>query len=116
MVSPSDDLDLTQAQAYALQPAELAELLGTVDVSLSLSLSQLRATSDLPSLHRALHDVKGYVGLVASGALCELVLQTDQSARQDMAEPTRESLQALIPRLERLQRAVKDYRAGIIGM
>jgi len=55
------------------------------------------------------------VGLVASGALCELVQKTDQAARQDMAEPTRESLQALIPRLERLQRAVKDYRAGIIG-
>ncbi|MEY3914176.1 MAG: hypothetical protein RL509_2220 [Pseudomonadota bacterium] len=35
MVSPSDDLDLTQAQAYALQPDELAELLGTVDDSLS---------------------------------------------------------------------------------
>jgi HPt (histidine-containing phosphotransfer) domain-containing protein len=115
MVSPSDDLDLTQARAYALQPAELAELLGTVDASLTLSLSLLRAPPDMPSLHRALHDVKGYVGLVASGALCELVQQADQAARQEKVENAHESLQALIPRLERLQTALEGYRAGIIG-
>ncbi len=115
MVSPSNDLDLTQATAYALQPAELAELLGTVDASLTASLVLLRTPADLPSLHRSLHDVKGYLGLVASGGLCELVVQADLAARQGHGEASRQAVQALLPRLERLHSALQVYRAGIIG-
>lgn len=42
MVTTLDDLDLTQAKAFALDPHELDELLGTLDASLTTSLQQLR--------------------------------------------------------------------------
>ncbi len=115
MVSPFDDLDLTQAQAYALQVADLTELLGSVDLSLTTSLSQLQSAADLPTLHRCLHDLKGYLGLVASVSLCELSRQADQQARLGQGAATQESLGTLIPRLERLQQGLQVYRAGIIG-
>ena len=115
MVSPSDDLDLTQAQAYALQASDLAELLDSVDVSLTASLAQLQSAADLTSLHRCLHDLKGYLGLVAKVALCELAQQADLHARQGHDSATQDVLGALVPRLERLHKALQAYRAGIIG-
>ncbi len=114
MRSSADDLDLTQAHAYALQPADLAVLLGTVDTSLSASLSLLQEPADLSTLHRTLHDLKGYLGLVASSALCERVQQADLLAREGQAS-THEHVRMLIPRLKGLQRALQVYRAGIIG-
>lgn len=115
MVPSPDDLDLTQAQAYALQPAELAELLGTVLSSLTASLFLLRSADDVPGLLRCLHDLKGYLGLVAASALTALVDQAHGLARQGQQAAARELLEVLIPRLERLQIALEAYRAGIIG-
>jgi HPt (histidine-containing phosphotransfer) domain-containing protein len=115
MVPPSDDLDLTQAQAYALQPADLAELLGTVQSSLTATLLLLRTAADVPGLLSCLHDLKGYLGLVAAPVLTDLVQQAHGLARQGQRASTRELLEVLIPRLERLQIALDAYRAGIIG-
>jgi hypothetical protein len=115
MVPPSDDLDLSQAQAYALQPADLAELLGTVQASLSASLALLRTPADMPSLHRCLHDVKGYLGLTASAPLCQLVQQADLAARQGHESQASDLVRLIVPRLEGLQSALQAYRAGIIG-
>ena len=114
MLSPPDDLDLTQAQSFALEPRDLADLLGTVEDSLSFSLELLQTTADAQRLHRALHDLKGYLGLVAVSGLCQLVQQADQAARLGHLSEATAQLVPLIPRLERLQGSVRAYRAGII--
>ena len=114
MRSPPDDLDLTQAQSFALEPHDLADLLGTVEVSLSSSLEQLHSPLDAHHLHRALHDLKGYLGLVAVSGLCQRVQEADQAARLGLVSDAQAQLVPLIPRLERLQEAVRAYRAGII--
>jgi hypothetical protein len=114
MVSPSTDLDLTQAQAFALTPGDLAELLGTVVDSLSHTLTCLRPPTDLSQLHRTLHDLKGYLGLVASPGLCHSIQQADHWARQgDMSEALT-IMRPVIPRLQGLLEDLRSHRAGII--
>lgn len=130
MVSPSDDLDLTQAQAFALQASELAELLQTVADSLTASLARLNPvpdsvadlesdltadlTADPSGLHQTLHDLKGYLGLVASATLCQQVRLADEAARHGHENEALSLLTPLIPRLQALEASVRDYRAGII--
>jgi HPt (histidine-containing phosphotransfer) domain-containing protein len=114
MVPPFDDLDLSQAQAFALQPRDLAELLVTVDNSLSQSLHHLLSTSDVQALHRTLHDLKGYLGLVASASLTDLVAQADQAARLGSLSQVLPLLPPLMSRLADLQTRLRAYQAGII--
>ena len=114
MDSLSDDLDLTQAQAFALQVRDLNELLGTVDDSLSITLARLQTNLTTEDLHRTLHDLKGYLGLVAGASLCQLVQEADHAARLGHAEQALDLIQPLIPRLVRLQVSLRAYRAGII--
>ena len=115
MDSLPDDLDLTQAHAFALQPDDLVELLGTVDTSLTASLLLLQTASDAQALHRALHDLKGYVGLVAGSELCQQVHQANSLAGQGHAAPAQQLVQSLVPRLQRIQTSLQAYRAGIIA-
>jgi HPt (histidine-containing phosphotransfer) domain-containing protein len=114
MDSLPDDLDLTQAQAFALQARDLADLLDTVDQSLSASVAHLQEATDAEVLHHTLHDLKGYLGLVAVTGLCVPVQQADQAARQGHVTQALDLVRRLIPRLLRLQLALRAYRAGII--
>jgi hypothetical protein len=114
MVSPSTDLDLTQAQAFALQASDLAELLGTVVDSLSHTLMCLQAPTGPVHLHRTLHDLKGYLGLVASPGLCQRVQQADQWARQGNVTEALNIMRPVIPRLQVLLEDLRSHRAGII--
>ena len=115
MVSPLDDLDLTQAHAYALQPADLLELLATVEASLAVSVNVLSSPSSWPDLQRALHDLNGYLGLVASTELTQLIQEADLAARHGDEARCRHLLLPLVPRLEHLRSSVQVYRTGIIG-
>jgi len=115
MAAPHDDLDLTQAQAFALQPAELAELLATVEQSLRATCLRLQACTEEDELHRSLHDLKGYLGLVTGPALCEWVQRADRLARQGRLEDARAELAGILPRLQSLESAVGRHRTGIIA-
>ena len=115
MASTPTDLDLSQAQAFAMKPLELAELLGTVVHSLQSSQAVLGACTDVAGLHRALHDLKGYLGLVAGSDLCSAVRRADEAAREGQLDACRSVLDQIIPRLEALLIEVRTYRAGIIA-
>ena len=114
MAPTSDDLDLTQAQAFALEPRDLAELLGTVEASLQASTRVLQVTRDAAGLHRCLHDLKGYLGLVATPDLCGVVREADNAARSGQLALCHAHVVEIMPRLQALLTAVQTYRAGII--
>jgi hypothetical protein len=114
MVTTLDDLDLTQAKAFALEPHELDELLGTLDASLTTSLQQLRMPTSEDDFLRGLHDLKGYLGLVASPELCAQMQALYAQARASTPATACPLPASLVSRLEVLQQRLSAYRAGII--
>jgi len=89
-------------------------LLGTVEDSLSHTLAGLQAPIDPTHLHRTLHDLKGYLGLVAGPGLCQWVQQADQWARQGNVTEALNIMRPVIPRLQVLLEDLRSHRAGII--
>lgn len=114
METSFDDLDLSQAQAFALQSRELDALLETLDASLTASLRQLRSPTCADDLLRALHDLKGYLGLVAKPELCVLVQAVYAQARLATDGACAVIPAPVLVRLEMLQQRLAAYRAGII--
>jgi HPt (histidine-containing phosphotransfer) domain-containing protein len=85
-----------------------------VDDSLSVSLQSLRQCDEAQPLHLALHDLKGYLGMVAAPELTDWVKAADQLARSGQLSEALAQLAPLLPRLQALQACLRAYRAGII--
>jgi hypothetical protein len=110
---PCDDLDLGQAQAYALDAESLDLLFDSYDQSLGQSLQDLqalRACGDLTDWQRVLHALNGYVGLMAGTALKDLVAQTEALSRQGPLSALLAQVGLLVPRLLALRGRVQGQR------
>ena len=110
---PCDDLDLGQAQAYALDDESLDLLVDSYCQSLDQSLQDLQAlrlSGDLIDWQQVLHALKGYIGLMAGAALRDLVTNTEALSRQGPSSALRAQVALLEPRLQALRSRLQGQR------
>lgn len=111
MATETNDLNLEQARAYALDDDALSQLVSSFERSLADSLESLRTlmqTPDPETLLRTLHDLKGFIGLLSGASLRQLVADIEQHSRQ---QPLAATLQRLGPLCNRLQALLAAVRA-----
>ena len=110
---PCDDLDLGQAQAYALDDESLDLLVDSYCQSLDQSLQDLRAlrlSGDLIDWQQVLHALKGYIGLMAGAALRDLVTNTEALSRQGPLSALLTQVAQIEPRLQALRERLQGLR------
>jgi hypothetical protein len=108
-----DDLDLGQAQAYALDAESMDQLVDSYCSSLVQSLTEFESLADafeLEAWQRSLHALKGFIGLMAGADLQQLVGDAERMSRQGDGAQLQVAIQRLEPRLRGLLERLERHR------
>ena len=109
-MSVSALFDLTNAQVFAEEPAQLRELVVTFETSLAQEIASIQAAiaaNDAQKVEHALHALKGYMPLFACPDLGQAVTDLYQQSRQQGLSATAASFTSLVPSLQGLLTEVR---------
>lgn len=107
-------LDTQRGMEMLGSDATLRAVLRTVLDSLSSDLPKIRQSlteDDVPSANRLLHAIKGYVPIIGSDALIDMVVRVEQVSKQGSAVDVSGLFVALEPMLYRLLSEIGIYLA-----
>jgi HPt (histidine-containing phosphotransfer) domain-containing protein len=106
-------LDLTRAQEFAFEEAQLRELVQSFEQSLVQEMAVIQASlaaGDALKVEHALHALKGFMPLFATPELAQTMAELYQTSRQQALQVTGPAVTALVPKLEGL---LADVRAWL---
>ena len=115
MTTPSL-LDLTQAQVFAEEPAQLQELMRTFEQSLGQEIAHIQAgiaSGDATQVEHALHVLKGFLPLFARADLGQAITDLYQVSRQQPLSATAAGFTPLVPSLQGLLAEVRAWLAPL---
>ena len=109
-------LDLSQAQVFAEEPAEMQALMVTFEQSLGQEVAQIQAgiaAGDAQQVERSLHALKGFLPLFVRADLGQAVIDLYQHSRQQPLSATATTFTSLVPSLEGLLAEVRAWLAAL---
>ena len=105
-------LDLTRAQEFAVEEAQLRELVETFEQSLVQEMAVIQtalAAGEALKVEHALHALKGFMPLFAAPELAHAMAEVYQTSREQPLSVTEPVLTALVPNLEALLGEVRGW-------
>ncbi len=105
-------LDLTRAQEFAFEAAQLRELVVTFEQSLVQEMAVIQAAlaaGDALKVEHALHALKGFMPLFAAPELAQQMAEVYQTSRQQPLSVTTPAMNALVPNFETLLAEVRAW-------
>ena len=109
-------LDLSGAQEFAADQAQMRELMATFEHSLSQEVASIQsnlAANDGLKVELSLHALKGFMSLFSAPALAQAVAELYQHSRQQPLDATREGFQSILPNLEALLAEVRIWSSRL---
>lgn len=111
-MSTSPLLDLSNAQVFAEEPAQLRELVVTFEQSLAQEIAVIQAgiaADDATKVEHSLHALKGFMPLFARADLGQAITELYQHSRQQPLGTTAARFTSLVPSLEGLLAEVRAW-------
>ncbi len=108
-------LDLTGANEFGFEAAQVRELVGTFEQSLQQELTAIHAAiaaGDTKKVEYALHALKGFMPLFTDPGLTQAMTALYQSSREQSLDVTAPLFTALVPKLEGLLTEVRAWLAA----
>ena len=105
-------LDLTRAQEFAFEEAQLRELVETFEQSLVQEMAVIQAAlaaGEALKVEHALHALKGFMPLFAAPELAHTMAVVYQTSREQPLRVTEPAITALVPNLEALLGEVRAW-------
>jgi HPt (histidine-containing phosphotransfer) domain-containing protein len=105
-------LDLTRAQEFAFEEAQLRELVQTFEQSLVQEMAVIHASlaaGDALKVEHALHALKGFMPLFATPELAQTMAALYQTSREQPLHVSGPAVTALVPTLEGLLTEVRAW-------
>lgn len=109
-------LDLSNAQVFAEEPAQLRELVVTFEQSLAQEMAVIQAgiaAGDATKVEHSLHALKGFMPLFARADLGQAITELYQQSRQQPLANTAASFTSLVPNLEGLLAEVRAWLSAL---
>jgi HPt (histidine-containing phosphotransfer) domain-containing protein len=109
-------LDLSNAQVFADEPAQLRELVASFEQSLAQEMAVIEAgiqANDATQVEHALHALKGFMSLFACADLAQSITNLYQQSRQQPLEVTSASFTSLVPSLQALLAEVRAWLGAL---
>lgn len=107
-------LNIDRGLAVMGSDAVLRKILESVHVSLTPYIPEIwqaLADADVKTVHRLLHDIKGYAPIFCSDALVEQIMQVEGLSRTETAAAVHPFFAELAPRLKGLLAEIRVYLA-----
>jgi HPt (histidine-containing phosphotransfer) domain-containing protein len=105
-------LDLTRAQEFAFEEAQLRELVETFEHSLVQEIAVIQAAlaaGEAVKVEHALHALKGFMPLFATPQLAQTTAEVYQTSREQPLSVSAPAVSALVPNLEALLGEVRTW-------
>ena len=109
-------LDLSNAQVFAEEPAQLRELVVTFEQSLAQEMAVIQAgiaAGDATKVEHSLHALKGFMPLFARADLGQAITELYQHSRQQPLDSTAATFTSLVPSLEGLLAEVRAWLGAL---
>jgi len=105
-------LDLRGAKEFAMDDAQLRELMTTFQDSLTQEMATIEsglARNEALVVEHSLHALKGFLALFAQPSLAQAVTDLYKSSRNQPLDVTRNTFESILPNLKALLSEVKDW-------